>query len=82
MYHSMNYKLEKFWNFDETKNFITFENMNYKLEKFWNNISSSALTKALSMNYKLEKFWNSITANIPLFSVIWTINLKSFEIHF
>ena len=34
------------------------------------------------MNYKLEKFWNT---SIPFFSAIvakWTINLKSFEIHF
>ena len=32
----MNYKLEKFWNKQETMLTLRKETMNYKLEKFWN----------------------------------------------
>ena len=32
----MNYKLEKFWNFNMNDNPIVAVSMNYKLEKFWN----------------------------------------------
>ena len=33
------------------------------------------------MDYKLEKFWNSEKDNKDKGKFIWTINLKSFEIH-
>mgnify|MGYP001695193458 CR=1 FL=1 len=32
------------------------------------------------MNYKLEKFWNRFTNAELMNAVVWTINLKSFEI--
>ena len=32
------------------------------------------------MNYKLEKFWNVATWVAIAPNVVWTINLKSFEI--
>jgi len=32
------------------------------------------------MNYKLEKFWNLSTENFKDSSLLWTINLKNFEI--
>ena len=32
----MNYKLEKFWNYREVKEWGRMIDMNYKLEKFWN----------------------------------------------
>ena len=32
------------------------------------------------MNYKLEKFWNFTVLAVEILRVIWTINLKSFEI--
>ena len=32
------------------------------------------------MNYKLEKFWNEIGSFLIPALLLWTINLKSFEI--
>ena len=32
------------------------------------------------MNYKLEKFWNKLALRSALNMILWTINLKSFEI--
>ena len=34
----------------------------------------------ISMNYKLEKFWNFNLKYSDKILIIWTINLKSFEI--
>ena len=34
------------------------------------------------MNYKLEKFWNICPMKLIKVLIIWTINLKSFEIRF
>ena len=32
------------------------------------------------MNYKLEKFWNTLAGVNEFGDIVWTINLKSFEI--
>ena len=54
--------------------------MNYKLEKFWNLVVLILTPFFLVMNYKLEKFWNVATWVAIAPNVVWTINLKSFEI--
>ena len=53
--------------------------MNYKLEKFWNEVTLSPNFDFKNMNYKLEKFWNFFNLKLSTLIIIWTINLKSFE---
>ena len=76
----MNYKLEKFWNPYSIVLIFNFISMNYKLEKFWNLKEPVKYTVLFLMNYKLEKFWNRFTNAELMNAVVWTINLKSFEI--
>ena len=54
--------------------------MNCKLEKFWNEINDFLTSFLSAMNCKLEKFWNVVPLNILTSIVLWTVNLKSFEI--
>ena len=76
----MNCKLEKFWNKEVYSATQPSVNMNCKLEKFWNELFITSFNPGIVMNCKLEKFWNNIFPNISLICVIWTVNLKSFEI--
>ena len=76
----MNYKLEKFWNSDISRVYISIPHMNYKLEKFWNSNQEKPPIWPYIMNYKLEKFWNAIKFFVSSVCPGWTINLKSFEI--
>ena len=55
--------------------------MNYKLEKFWNDIKKHFRELSKRMNYKLEKFWNGLKIIVLMYPALWTLNLKSFEIH-
>ena len=76
----MNYKLEKFWNLNNSENIFFLISMNYKLEKFWNKKGLVTKEEMKAMNYKLEKFWNWDISSDIVNSIVWTINLKSFEI--
>ena len=75
----MNYKLEKFWNYEDVEILSALVKWTINLKSFEINIVQVKLLQML-MNYKLEKFWNS--AGLVKFKVksLWTINLKSFEI--
>ena len=56
--------------------------MNCKLEKFWNSDKTITVCPFSRMNCKLEKFWNVYLGFISQDMPTWTVNLKSFEIHY